>query len=525
MFFAAYMTIPAIRPLFELTSGLIAGVKSSLDGLMHELVILQEEIVGGRVTSLDADNNIIVLEDTEYAMSLDFTKKYITTDYIDIGDMVNAYLGLGGELVYLAERTSEYVYGMLSDAKSSDGMESALMLEIFTADGFTTMYAADKISFDSGNKLSDVSAALDIVSEHIKADKPEIIRYSTNADGEVTHIDFASDETSNTSYDPMTLRPEYDRLAKIKTVANINYRSDASGLVSNAILSDATMIVDNGANEPDRDKRYRFSSMGSLTTNSSYSMELYDIDEHGYAGFAFVTGGPTNGAKNTYLKTYIIEKANRGVSGDYEGYRLTCYGEGSYGSYFLPEESLNADITGKKRMPQPGDLIRFTIKSEDIIDEYYTDFVYEADNSLPMYKKVIGTYMEESGGNRLYGQLINNDTSGAASANGIYTNAGYGEAYIADLQGRYGAGFVTGYVYNSEKSIVLCNGGADYIMANMRPYTLPNTVVLFDTQARKVTVTPYMSSSFKSYKANSGEEDFVVLRCSAGKPQIAFVYR
>ncbi|MBQ7901838.1 MAG: hypothetical protein IJ365_07765 [Clostridia bacterium] len=534
--------------LFEVTNNIIVGVKSSADGLIHEIAMCPDQTVSGEVTAYDEENNAIALDGVTYEMSKAFIAKNIVTNLVKVGDNISAYVGLNGQLVYLDDTKSEYVYGYLTNVKKTEGVDEKLMLEIFTQQGYTTFYAAEKLGVDSFGKFSNVSDAVAEMSavevettivdgktqeEYVVT--PSVIKYTTNKDGEITHIDFPKDKT--TGYDPTENLPSYDSLVKVQSGKKGNYRPGVSGLVGTVILSNATMIVDLGSTK-DKEERYFYTSSGSLENNYSYTMDLYDVDEHGYAGFAFVTDGPTDSSKSTSLKTYIIEKCSRGIAEDYEGYNITCYGGGAYGTYFLPEESLeegsytvnvngNDETVKGKRQPKAGDLVRFTIESGNIIDEYYVDYMFEADlkdeqgAELDVYSKIIG--------NSTSNKYVNNasvDPKTAPYSSVLFSNAGYTSSYIYDPNGSSGAGYVTGYVYNSEKSMVLCNGPkGEYEFSSFRPYLVPTTVVLFDTQTRKVTVTPYMSSAIKTYKANQGSEDFVVLRNNAGRPETAFVYR
>ena len=513
--------------LFEVTNNIIVGLKSSADHLIHEIVMCSQKPISGTVEIYDSENGILTLDGVEYYMSKDFMRlNFVNNQLIKLGDKITAYVGLNGELVQLSATESEYVYGIVTDVKVEAGLESKLLVEIFTQDGYKVFETAEKVSYDSNPKTTDKT----VIHNMLKAtatSETKVIKYSLNKDGLITHIDFADDESGNTpgetSFDPTVHKPSYDSLTRVFKVKNKNFRSQASGLVGTVILSDAVMIYYNNRTD-DKEKRYVYTAVGDFETNTPYTMDIYDADENGYAKFAYVTDGRIDGSGSTSSKTYIIEKSVRGISDEYEGYLINCYGNGAYDTFFLPDESLDADEHGVKRQPKPGDLIRFTTVSGNIIDKYWVDFCCELDAGnadTPMYKLVIG--------NSTDGTYFNNAPGIPADIifNTPFTNAGYDKNSIYDANGTRAAGYVTGFVYNSEKTLVLCNGNetGTYSFANFRPYLLPTTAVLFDTQARKATVTPYMPSAVKTYKANPGEEDFVVLRCNAGKPEIAFVYR
>ena len=530
--------------LFEVTNNVIVGLKSSADHLVHEIVMCSQKPISGTVEIYDSENGILTLDGVEYYMSKDFMRlNFVNNQLIKIGDKITAYVGLNGELVHLSATESEYVYGVITAVKIEPGMDKTLKMEILTADGLKAFEGAEKMSYDSQPKTTNTGIGSEIYQNLCNAvagvdsngkEIDSVIKYAVNKKGQIVHIDFPVDESANASYDPTNHMPAYDSFTKVFNNKSGNYRPGVSGLVSTVVLSDAKIVVDLGSNEKKED-RYFYTSASGFENNYQYTMDIYDVDENGYSKFAYVTGGPTDSSRSTTLKTYIIEKSVRGIADEYDGYILTCYGNGMYETYFLPDENIpegkgkdNAgnEINGK-RAPKAGDLIRFTIEKDNIIDEYYTDFYCEAlttildgnSNPVKMYQKIIGCGSA--------GQYVNNGKTSALPANILFANVGYSDSQMRDLTGSSAAGYVTGYVYNSEKTMVLCNGkdGDGYSFADFRPYLLPNTVVLFDTQARKVTVTPYMPSAVKTYKANPGEEDFVVLRCNAGKPEIAFVYR
>ena len=53
--------------------------------------------------------------------------------------------------------------------------------------------------------------------------------------------------------------------------------------------------------------------------------------------------------------------------------------------------------------------------------------------------------------------------------------------------------------------------------------SIPYIIIIYNYHC--IYLIPYLTSAIKTYKANPGQEDFVVLRNNAGKPEIAFVYR
>ncbi len=514
--------------MYEITNDIIVGLKSSADHLVHEIVICPRETVSGVVGIYDSENGVISVDGTAYTMSKDFwNKNFIKDEYIKLGDKITAYKGINGELVYLVNTQSEFLYGLVSNAKIEKGLKDKLIVEIFTNEGFKVFETADKVSYDSNPKTNNKTTILDLLNKAAWGDS-NIIKYSLNKDGLITHIDFSKDESKNEDYDPSEPKSAYDSLTKVFAKKQANYRPAVSGLVGTVVLSEASIIVDLDPNLEkglSKEDRYLYTNSGKFENNYSYTMDIYDMDENGYAGFAYVTSGPTDSSRSASLKTYIIEKSMVGMTDEYKGYMITCYGNGSYGTYFLPEKSLGANIQGRKRQPKPGDLIRFTLEKDNIIDEYYVDFYCEldiGDESTRMYKKIIGNGVSHTFFNNAAGL-----PDGVDCTNIVFANNGYTDTQMADKNGSSGAGYMTGYVYNSERTMVLCNGNdtGKYAFKDFRPYLLPSTVILFDTQARKVMVTPYMTSAVKTYKANPGEEDFVVLRNNSGKPEVAFIYR
>lgn len=501
--------------LYNLNSDMFVGVKTSLDKSVNIIRICSPDTISGTVSDIDYSEKKITIDGETYDMSNLFVEKYLDTDIINIGDNISVYSGLKGELEYLEDTFGKLNYGLLADAVVTGGLDGIVKFKLYTSGGMKIYEAAEHMSVDSSKKIKNVSEIYDNVKNHISS--PEVIKYSLDADNKISHIDFYDDQTLSAEVANSQPTNAKDSLVKYRVVSK-RYRSGVRSIVGIGLLENAVIIADRGPDIDEAD-RYSFMNCSGLFDNKIYNMELYDVDANGYVGCAFVTAGYDGSAVNHTMDTYMIELVRKAVNDDENGYKIVCCGRGTYKSLFLPLDSLDKTSSGSIREPQPGDLIRYTIKDGIVIDEYYLDFAFEKDKLYDASGNYTDVSMCVFGNSTSGTHMYNNTTAVGAS----FPNAGFSSSFICDPDGINAAGFVTGRVYESSKSLLLYDANVRPDKDTVRTYVLPTSTVLFDVNSS--VIKPYTTGGIKSYVANQENCDFVVLKLNSGKTLNAFVYR
>ena len=118
---------------------------------------------------------------------------------------------------------------------------------------------------------------------------------------------------------------------------------------------------------------FKLGSIGVFGDRTAYSMDAYDINEEGGVG-ALVVYGYNVALGGSATKSALIESVNE-IYDEEVGttlYEVRAWVEGVWNTYKAEEEKLLIKETGKRL--SAGDVIRFSLKGNNILDEVIIDF-------------------------------------------------------------------------------------------------------------------------------------------------------
>lgn len=473
--------------LFELKNGMIVAIKASADARIYDITECSEA-VSGVVNELLPEDNQIRIGETDYKVSTAFKNRYMDANkaVFDLGDSINAAVGMHGELAYLISSSADLSYGYLLEIDADDsGFESEVLVKIYGSSGDFEIYELDeKVTVDgAGTKTKRENVVADLMSNRMS-----VIRYALGEDNKIIALDFASDDISGFGeiINPMnSLTKYYDHAA-----GKLRYRSGCQGFNSKAILSNATIMFV-PSNEADRDDIEKFSmgSYNSLQSDNEYTCDIYDIDEYGMAGLVVVYSDAASDPNAFTYGSYIIENVTKALKDDIEGHNIYCWSNKVYYTLFLPSEvDVNKGDASMKELAS-GDIVRFKTQG-DIIKNVYVDY-----------------YMKD-------GEMV------FCSSGGANNTSETGENNVT---------YITGKVYSANASTMLISkadaesGEYSFEFGDLKAYKTASVIACYDTETR--TVRSLTVDNLRTYRGYGDNADTVILRQRYTSPNCIIVIR
>lgn len=287
--------------LTSLVEWSVVNVCQSLSGKFIELTIINSKVTGDVEGIDNSDGNIIVtVDDEEYEISHYYPNK--DKNEILLGTTGTFYLDKYGKIAGVSFQESIWYYGyLIKTAFADENLEESYMFKIFSEEngGSIKKYQpAKKVKIDntSCNRNGKTKQGTDIVKS--KLIKPQLIRYKTNAQGEVTHID-----TEDTPTDELGLRID---------VANGNRKYRGNQFVGEININSATkvfVIPDSERNpnpdNPDDEELYMLRNASWLAADGYYNVTSYVIDKDSLIADVIVVKRKKEVAN---LNAFLVEK-------------------------------------------------------------------------------------------------------------------------------------------------------------------------------------------------------------------------
>lgn len=185
----------------SIKSGDVLTVYRSADGKTLKINAYSKN-VKGEVVSFDVNKKEITIGEETYKIDVDYfaahTDKYRYTEggtsydnNVYIGKRVVAYPTADGKIAYMEYTSSSLETGYLIDAKifTQSMLNPTLGFKIFTANGKIENFSAagDKVVID--NERVSRERAIEMLSKGTGEVMSQLVRYSLDADGNVTEID------------------------------------------------------------------------------------------------------------------------------------------------------------------------------------------------------------------------------------------------------------------------------------------------------------------------------------------------
>lgn len=180
-------------------------------------ILISNKYVSGKLEGIDKDERELKINGTVYDMGKDFDLKEYD---ISLKDTAKFYQDAFGKIV-AAEKGESNLYGIIDKAFADESGEYIEGIKIFTADGaFKTLECAKKITVDSikllNTDIDKITEALETGSKKFflesgmnkkgAGSQLQLVRYSTNSDGQVIMIDTLTPDSDKTEIEKNNLK-------------------------------------------------------------------------------------------------------------------------------------------------------------------------------------------------------------------------------------------------------------------------------------------------------------------------------
>lgn len=478
--------------IFELVQNTPVAIKVSEDKKLYEIEILSKT-VSGIVTAVYSEEKQLDIDDVTYNVSFDIKNDYIDKDLIAAGDSVSMAIGINGELACLISSAVDTRYALLMAAdKSGSALSGITRVKLLTdACKMENFELAESVTIDGASKKFDYAESYKFISEQLAeaeadtANPVVVIKYSTDENGYITMLDFASTETSNFGK-VLDTRDSLTRYCK-----NQSYRYRNYGFPSEVMASTSTIVFVPGEVEKrTEEKNFTIGGTSMLSANvGSYVLDAYDIDETGNAAFIVIYLSKGSRQQSAlYAVSYMIEKVSKAFVGEEHGVKVQCWTNNQFTTLFIPDSVPITKTSGATTLV-PGDVVRF-----DIVDGKVREVYVDIDFSTG---KPVG------------------DTKNQAN--------------FEMVNAQHALSFVSGKVYNVGTNSVLISDALDtegntlFEFDDLRPYSMNTNIACFDSKTGKVrTIKP---ENIRTYKGYGQGADNIYLRSDYGIPKTAFIFR
>ncbi len=185
---------------------LSVAVSKTPGGKVFKKVMVSTDKISGTITEINATDDSYLINGVEYKKAANLANKTLQNN-----DTGTFYLDIEGKIAGVdTTADSGRKYGFLFAHAVQKGVAGRVQFKLFTdQDKFVTFVSAEKISLNGAPrvKASDVSTNSAIYDIATTSTKRQLIRYKTNASGEITDIDVAS----VTMGDPTSTSVIYDK--------------------------------------------------------------------------------------------------------------------------------------------------------------------------------------------------------------------------------------------------------------------------------------------------------------------------
>lgn len=314
--------------LYDIAEGDIFRVIKSADNGFVQMLRCKN-VVQGMISEINADENSLRIDDTEYFMSEYFKKVFLNR--VKSADKGTFYVS-DNVVVSVTGESSSMMYGYLRKVGYEDYSDT-VKLRIFSQSGETNVYTVrKKITLDG--KSNTKSTALLPLLKNGGETVCQLIRYMQNGNGEITVIDTATTELPET---PGVYKDSKNSLTKynIPTSA-IVYKQYSSSFASYCNIDNA--VVFSVPSDSDDDRDFAAQGKAAFVHNQAYSIEAYDLDDTGAAGA--VVYKRTDLSEVRYDRDFMLVKnvALAVNSDDEEGYSIEGWCAGQYTEVFMPKD-------------------------------------------------------------------------------------------------------------------------------------------------------------------------------------------
>lgn len=217
---------------------------------------------------------------TEYNSSSSFEKLKSNGEYLICdarpGKGYTYWLDMAGNVAYMEESDESrpmyaYLINAAAHSKATGGANKAELKLLLETGETITAVTEKKITL---NGISDKTGADFLALGDLYADgeiKEQVIRLELNGDGNISMLELAAECTSEYGYDNTGFTRDYS--------GNLKFNSKASYMMSYKYTVGSDTIIFAKYKDLDSDDAYVVAKPGSIETDNSHNMVLYDCDE------------------------------------------------------------------------------------------------------------------------------------------------------------------------------------------------------------------------------------------------------
>ena len=319
----------------------VSGAKTGISGIKENTVLSVavsedktsyiEIIVSNAVVSGNADEILTSGNDTyitvggsEYKISAECAEK----DAVYAGYKGAFYLNAFGEIAYIkADMSSDFRYGYITHGEiAEDTHPKAVQIELFDDTGALKMRKIEDNIVMDGEKIKKAEDVLTLEWAKNKVIQPQMIRYKTDADGKITHIDtvYKNGEYENGKDALLETIPVDDSLASSDVQRIFSCTASSRRIGTNVVFTNSTKLFfvpkyDDIKNENYESSDFSIGAFADMVIDSGVNAAGYRADETAVYEDAVVCYGKGTGEEHDDNTNVFVLKNIKKAS-DAEGF-------------------------------------------------------------------------------------------------------------------------------------------------------------------------------------------------------------
>lgn len=472
--------------LYELKPGDIVALRMSEDGAFVRIAVCGDA-VSGTVKSINREEKIIQINETEYTYSSEIEEKYIASNVVKLGSTVYAVLGAENSIAFIQNIKNTFEFGFFkkvdtakADLGRSFDIDDGVIMEVYASSGKHMRFGiAKKVMIDGEKKTSE--DAYNILRTYTGGC---FLRYELDNDGRVSKLDFPE------AYDSAAMtfgstKENNNNLICYKDQTTMTYRGGSKAFPPFCVVTKANIFFI--PKDITDDEEFAIIAYTDLYDNEAYKISVYNIDDEGKAEAVVIYETSNSASLDQACSSFIIEKIVMAANEDGEwGTKLYGWSDGEFKTVHIPESVQVVKKSGKGLTP--GDIIRYKT-ADGQVQKIYVD--YDCSSGEPV----------------------------AESGNGGRWDLPLGNAYCSYHDGgvyRFGSDTVFFSSKRSEET-----GLYDFSFENLNVYLNTSKMVCYNRLTKQLRTIS--ADEVREYLGYGDDCHRVILRQSYARPQAIFI--
>lgn len=313
----------------DIASGDVLRVEKSADGGFIKLSRVKTALAG-IVNEINSEEGIITVDDTEYIMSdyfVNIALRQIGSTPVEISLIYD-----GNIIVAASPDGGDMQYGYLTGIKWVDGMETDLMVRIYTQSGTFGEYVVREKTIIDGVRNNDKDTFYEKLSTGDEA-VHQLVRFGLDGNGELRAIDLASDVLPDS---PGVYGDPLNKLTRYTFTNAVRYRSNISAM--STLYNVVNSIVFNIPSDIGDDENFLAGNKNLFVNDKQYNpsdIEVYNLDSFGCAE-ALVYRNDNPNQTNPDSVPLLVRSVNNSLDADgNEVYTINGWCNGSFVTLYL----------------------------------------------------------------------------------------------------------------------------------------------------------------------------------------------